>query len=122
MATRLATSELQNAIDAQPRAILYVSVDWSGPERVSRKVFRAFADALAASHPELSISFWVIDEHCPDFNGWFKRHRLDGLSYIGFGEVIWLEHGKAVANQVNAGYIGEQGLLKQTLTLWNDPV
>jgi hypothetical protein len=100
---------------AEPQALVYLTVDWSGPERLSRTVFAQTIDRLTASCPdEGRISFWVVHEKCEGFEEWAMTLAIGG-NISGWGTVIWLRNGEVVWSAVNAAATGVEKLIAVTV-------
>jgi len=88
-------SELANLAHAS-RAVVYVTVDWSVPERESRERFHTLVEAVSREHPLAGIQFFVVAEDEPFVRTWLQRvsylYSSPSFGGFGYGSVIWLEH------------------------------
>lgn len=117
---RLTTREELDVLETEPLAVVYVTVNWSGPERASRFVFQEFASRFGEGQPEIGASFRVLGEECPGFADWFAAHRIDGFQREGSGGVVWLALGRVVHLEHHAAYVGIKGLREATLHVWSE--
>jgi hypothetical protein len=109
------------AVCELPKAIIYIQVDWSGPERESRAVFQ---DALQQTDSK-GIPVYKID--CTDqqqeyFENWLiTQDQHVHLFYTGgYGETIFMQYG-IVKDYLN--YPGKAGVAatKAKLERWMQP-
>lgn len=100
----------------QDRVIVFVSVEWSGPERKGRVTFSEFIDRIRSTMP--FINFWILSEHSDCIQEWFDHLNLPPTAATGFGAVVWITNGQAVAVVEHAAELGVEGLVRQTLELW----
>jgi hypothetical protein len=112
------------AIRSAPRALVYLSVDWSVPERRSRSAFHEAVERLSKEHANLGIGFYALDEEADPC-----REFLSSLGFVGVhvkyacgcGSLIWLEDGRNVAYAFAVHFIGTSGVVARTLSLWGGP-
>jgi len=109
------------SITAADRAMLFLSVVWSGPERHSRVAFVDAAAQLQREHPDIGASFWFVPETCDGFLEWASHRDLAHASASGWGAVAWLSHDQVLAVELNAANCGAGGLVATTLGLWPSP-
>ncbi|HYE17105.1 MAG TPA: hypothetical protein VEA69_01610 [Tepidisphaeraceae bacterium] len=102
-------------IDAAPRAIVYCFVEWSGPERMARRVIRDAIARLRSAERPIAFEFFAIEEDAPAFAGWLASHRWP---VTGSGGVLWAEAGRCVAREIAAGQAGAEGIVGRTEALW----
>jgi len=98
-----------------PRTIVFLTVPWSGPERVARQAFRK------ASAEIRGVSFCILDEEATVVQAWLSSLGLPNLGggYArGAGSVIWLEQGQVLSFELNAGMLGVTGIVSRTKELW----
>ena len=102
---------------AEVRAIVYLTVDWSGPERHSRQVFQEAMNRLGETRQD--IAFGVVGEECDGYDAWLgARNVPKNLGCSGSGPVIWLESGRVIAWEVNAAWTGADRIVDRTRFLW----
>ena len=109
------------AIDAAPRAMVFLSVPWSCPERVARADFRKAVTRLAEIG--LPVEAFSLDEEAEVCQRWLASLGLPA-PYGGcgipqaWGAVLWLEFGRVVW-WVGRG-IDERavGLIARSKSLW----
>ncbi|MFO0798333.1 MAG: hypothetical protein U0804_12720 [Gemmataceae bacterium] len=112
------------AVNAAPRALVFLTVPWSGPERSARAQFRAAAHRLAAEHPELGIEFFSLDEEADWCQAWVGAFGIEGLGYgvpRGAGSMLWLERGRLVSSELGGAGLAAGGIVARTLWLWARP-
>lgn len=102
----------------QPRALAFLSVEWSGYERHGRRVFAELAQRLTEQHPERTVSFWVLHEDWEGIADWFAACNPPVQVATGYGAVVWLERGRVVAAEEYAARAGVEELVRRTLRLW----
>lgn len=109
------------AINAAPRAMVFLTVPWSGPERTGRANFREAVARLAEIG--LQVEAFAVDEESDVGQGWLSSLGLlvtfDGVGVPeGWGAVLWLEHGRVVW-RIGRG-IDERvvGIISRSKALW----
>lgn len=108
------------AMDAAPRAMVLLTVEWSIFERASRASFVAAAVRLSRDHAGLGVRFFMLDEDapaCPDA----IRRIADPRFGAGAGTVVWVERGRRVAIEVNPGRAAGPRLAARALAMWGRP-
>jgi hypothetical protein len=112
----LAMTSGTGAIERAVRAIVYIAVDWSMPERLARPVVRAAVGSVA----DLGLEFFVVKEGGPVTvpwlisRGWTRHSR-------GYGSLMWFERGRLVATELLPGRLGAAGVVRKTRELWGRP-
>ena len=97
------------------RAVVYVSVAWSGSERASRRTFVAAVDQLQREHPGFPVEFFVVDEH-PALNmEWVEKLKTAVRHLQGYGGIIWLCNGIVADEVLSAEQEGAAGIVNRTL-------
>jgi hypothetical protein len=112
---------LLSAIREAPRALVFLSVPWSCPERNARHAFRAAASRLAEEYPNLGISFFLLDEDYEATLTWLTSlgiPHFGGRYARGAGGILWLERGRAVSAEITANSLGVGGIIARCLWLW----
>jgi hypothetical protein len=93
--SRLISSEAEFFdVLAAERAVLYVTVDWSAPERASRELFEQFSKTILADYSHLGIQLFVVPEDAEFSRQWLQAHVARTLGSLGYGSVIWFERGE----------------------------
>lgn len=103
------------------KAIIYLFVDWSGPERISRFiVFKTLSDI-----GKIEIPLFKID--CSDQTknyvvDWLieQRENKKGFNYGGCGETLLMSKGKIINFIKNPGQLGPEKTTKK-IHEWNTP-
>lgn len=122
MVVREGTDEaLIAAINAAPRAMVFLTVPWSGPERVARADFHKAVARL--EQIGVLVEAFAVDEEADVCQRWLAALGLPapyagrGIPQ-GWGGVLWLESGRAVW-WVGRG-IDERavGLIARSKSLW----
>src|SRR3954469_23168373 len=81
-------------ISLAPRAIVYLTVEWSVPERRTRQSFLRFVGGLPSS---LQISSFIVSEDDEFAAEWLDAHTpYDKDCKSGSGGVAWFSHGTIV--------------------------
>jgi hypothetical protein len=107
------------AIREAPRAVIFISVPWSGPERTAREVFRDAASRLEGSYAELGIRFFILEiDEDEASQHWLASVGLLHLATAGAGSVIWLDRSCLVSSEVNANVLGVTGVVARSISLW----
>jgi hypothetical protein len=106
------------AICGQPRAIAFISVDWSGSERHSRQVFKDLVEYLTERYPLFDASFWVLHESWEGMSEWLTTCKPPVQAATGHGAVVWMEFGRVIATEEYAVRAGVDGLVQRTLQIW----
>jgi hypothetical protein len=115
------TQAALRAISNADRAIVFLSVEWSGPERISRDVFRDAVERLASDHPNIGASAWFLPELGEGAMEWVHSHGLSSAIVGGWGAVAWLTHDQVAAVELNATHFGADKLVERTVELWDAP-
>jgi hypothetical protein len=117
--------ELAPAIRTAPRAMVYVGCAWSTYSVRGRQRFEETARRLVRDHPNAGIQFFVIENEADKgAEAWaesFRDERLAMLGHLGWGWLLWLEHGRIrEVDPFSANFRDEQRVdsIKQTLSLW----
>ncbi|HEX4795189.1 MAG TPA: hypothetical protein VH370_15445 [Humisphaera sp.] len=107
------TTDMQVIEDA-PHALVFLTVDWSGPELESREAVQATLKAI----PHRDFGFFAISEEDGSATcawlverGWAKHPR-------GCGSLLWLEFGKVVHTELLPRNVGRDAVVAKTLALW----
>jgi hypothetical protein len=108
------------AIAAAPRALVFLTVPWSCPERTARSDFRKAVGRLAEI--DLPVEAFAVDEESELVQRWLCTLGLPepygrGVP-IGWGSMLWLEAGRVV------GFVGHGideravGIIGRSKSLW----
>jgi hypothetical protein len=112
------------AVRAAPRALAFLPVPWSAPERNARAAFRAAAEQLAAESADLGVECFALDEEAEWCQAWLATlgvPQLGGGYPLGAGSMLWLESGRDVAHEVGGCQLRPGGIVARTLRLWASP-
>jgi hypothetical protein len=101
------------------RALIFVSVPWSGPERKARIVFEDAANQLPRLCPTLGIQFFrlEVDEN-EALQDWLTSLGYPEFVIIGAGSLLWLEYGNVVGSEPTAN-CGLRRVVEHTMRLWD---
>jgi len=105
-------------------ALIYLSVNWSDPERTSRSLFFRAGVPLLGLYPVLELSCYIFDEEREDCRMWLEslgHVELARAAHEGRGPVVWLEYGELIDWIPSSLPLGPEGIIRRTLTLWSDP-
>jgi len=109
------------AVDAAPRAVVVLTVPWSGPERVGRAAVREAAARLAADHPALGVEWFSLDEDADWCQAWLARVGFPGLGDgipRGAGSLAWLEGGRLMSSELGGCSLRAADIIARSLSLW----
>jgi hypothetical protein len=119
-AHRLSTRTEVESTHQQERAVVYISVDWSGQERMSRKTFGEFVHRIEREHSGLRVTFWIVTDNSEGIDEWFRTLKLSALAAGGYGALVWLRRGQVQDVEGYAAQAGVESLVKRTLKLWGE--
>ncbi len=109
------------AVNAALRALVFLTVPWSGPERTARTAFRVAAEQLAAESPDLGIECFSLDEEAEWCQAWLATlglPQLGGGYPLGAGSILWLESGRAVTHEIGGCQLKPGGIVARARWLW----
>jgi hypothetical protein len=110
-------ADLEN-LSAEQQAVVYLAVDWSGPERRSRAVFaQAVEHLLASCRDNGRIAFYAVHDDCEGFAEWAEARAIP-WAIAGSGTVVWLRNGNVVSSEVSAAATGVEKLVGITMFLF----
>lgn len=111
--------ELVAAIREVPRALVFISVPWSGPERQGRQVFRSSAATLDEMHADLGIAVFRLEVDKDEASRqWLVSMGYPQFSVMGAGSLLWIQAGEVVATETNALSLGASGIVDRSTSLW----
>lgn len=111
--------ELVSAIREAPRALVFISVPWSGPERQGRQVFRAAIAMLEEKHADLGIAFFRLEvDEDETSQQWLSSVGYPEFAGFGAGSMLWLQLGRVLATEVSALSLGASGIVNRSTSLW----
>lgn len=108
-------------VNAARRAVVCLTVPWSGPERVARAEFRTAAEYLAAEHRTLSVEWFALDEDADWCQAWLAAVGFPGLGDgvpRGAGSMAWLECGRLVSSELGGCDLRAAAIVARSLSLW----
>ena len=107
------------AIRESPRALTFVSVPWSVPERHARQVFRAAVSQLEDTCPELDIRFFILEvDEDEASRHWLATIGLPHIASAGAGSVIWSERDRVISSEITANALGIAGVVDRSMSQW----
>jgi hypothetical protein len=112
-------------VAAAARALVFLTVPWSVPERHARLAFRAAAEQLASEHAHLGIEFFALDEDATWCQSWLAGLgvRQLGTGYpLGAGSMLWLESGRAVSSEIGGCSLRAGDIVARSVSLWCGPL
>ncbi len=112
-------ADLVGAIREARRALVFISVPWSGPERHGRQAFRAAATQLAEEHADLGVVCFrlEVDEDTTS-QEWLISVGYPQFAGMGAGSLLWLESGQVLSTEINANSLGARGIVDRTTSQW----
>ena len=109
--------ELIERIVAANRAMVFISVPWSVPERHARQ---AFEEVVNQFEPPLSLAgiecFRLEVDEDQVAQEWLEKMGHPDRS--GAGNLLWLEQGKVIDAFEAVLTLGQNGILNRTNELW----
>lgn len=107
------------------KAILYLQVDWSGPERMARNMVISILNELKINALASNTSpFFKLDcSEDPEENirNWLDSHSTHKRIYSrGYGDMLLFQHGK-VTQWINKTPEYGAGKLKEIIAEWLNP-
>jgi hypothetical protein len=119
-AHRLSTcAEVEGTLHEE-RAVVYITVDWSGQERLSRRTFADFVHRIEREHSELRVTIWIVSDESGGIDEWFGTLKLSGATAGGYGALVWLRRGQVQDAEAYAAKAGVENLVKRTVKLWGE--
>jgi hypothetical protein len=109
-------------VSAANRALVFLTVPWSTPERRARLAFREAAEELACKHPNLGVECFSLDEDAAWCQAWLENLGVPqlGRGYpLGSGSMVWLEAGRVVCSEVGGCSLRSMSdIVARSLALW----
>lgn len=107
----------RDALQAE-RAVVVCHAEWSiFSVRATNQVEQWEQTWLNSSGLQLSVEVYrVSPESQPNMHGWLTENGLASITLTGAGEVLWLEHGRVVAQMLS--YVSKLELIRITNGLW----
>lgn len=96
--------------------MVFLTADWSPQDRVSRKILR---EAVATMPSEVRFEFFVLSEDDPCSAAWLLEHGWVYKHKVGYGSVLWYEHGRLVAKETFPHIWGATRIVQRTVFLWS---
>jgi hypothetical protein len=112
-------------VNATRRALVFLTVGWSGPERTARQSFRIAAERLASDDRDLGVECFVLDEDSEWCQVWLHAIGIPqlGSGYpLGAGSILWLESGRAVSHEIGGCSLKPKAIEARTHWLWGQNV
>jgi hypothetical protein len=113
-----------NAVASASRALVFLTVSWSGPERIARGAFLIAADRLTDEFPQLDIECFSLEEEAEWCQMWLTGlgvPPLGGGYPLGAGSLLWLESGRVVSHEIGGSQLSTAEIVTRTLQLWARP-
>ena len=106
---------------AEPRAVAFLTVPWSGPERIARAAFLPAAEQLASPLSSVRVPCYLIDEHAELCLSWLASLGVSALgsSPRGYGSVLWLAEGRLLSFAINGQALESQEIVAGTRAVWD---
>jgi hypothetical protein len=112
-------ADLVATIREARRALVFISVPWSCPERNARQVFHAAVARLDDVFAELGIRFFHlnVDEDLASQH-WLSSIGSVEFASAGAGSLLWLEAGQVLSSEITANSLGMEGVVSRSTSLW----
>lgn len=112
-------AELVSAIQETPRALVFVSVPWSAPERNARRVFTKAVEVLEQKHTALGIRYFRLEADEDDVSmNWLSSIGFLHFAVMGAGSLLWLENGRVIGDEVSVNLLNVLGVIAKTTLIW----
>jgi hypothetical protein len=93
-------------VRSQPRAFIFIYVNWAIQARHSDAAFRDFVAAWTSTEPDCSVPVYRVDlsdqegEVWTNIRKWLREESQphDSLTYGGNGALLWIRSGAVVAS------------------------
>ena len=115
-----------NAAAVQPRAFVFLSVDWAVHSKQSEIDVLASVKEWQEDNSSVSAPLYRIDlteQKRPLWDNvaeWLKREKLTtNLMISGAGPLLWILKGRIADHVPNAHYVGSEALIEKTRALFN---
>lgn len=115
-------ADLVVAIREAPRALVFISVPWSTPERHARQVFRAAVSKLEAGSPDLGTNYFHLDVEDEVSQRWLLSVGFLQFAGLGVGSLLWLESGQVISSEISANSLGVEGVVVRSMALWRSRI
>ena len=113
-------AELVGEIREAKRALVFISVPWSGPERQGRQAFHAAIAKLENKHPGFGIDFFRLEVDGDEASQrWLTSVGHLDFAIMGAGSLLWLQSGQVLTTEINASSLGATGIVPRTTSLWS---
>jgi hypothetical protein len=117
---------LLTAISAAPRALVFLTVPWSGYERDARRAFQSAAQKMALEHPDIGVELFALDEDAEICQAWLASLQFprikSGYRHSGYpagaGSIFWMEYGRVVSTVGSAAALEAGDITDRSLSLW----
>ena len=108
-------------LQAEPRAVAFLTVPWSGPERVARAAFLSAAEQLASPRSPVRVACYLIDEDAESCLSWLASLDVPGLGTHprGAGSVLWLTGGRVASVTIGGQALKPQDIVVRAGALWH---
>lgn len=106
---------------AASRAMVLLTVEWSGPERRARRAFQSAVEQLEREHPDLGIEFFCLDEDSEWCQAWLEPFGILGLGEgdpRGAGSMLWLAGGRSLSSELGGADLSIDAIVARSLWLW----
>ena len=112
-------AELVPAIREESRAIVFISVPWSMPERLGRVTFFEACNKFEKMAIQLGISFFRLEvDEDKISQHWLSSQGYGEFATYGAGSLLWVEVGKVISAEVNLNGRGANWIIVRSLALW----
>jgi hypothetical protein len=106
---------IQNAI----RAIVFISVPWSSPERQGRVIFQKVVEILESEHLDIGVESYRLEVDEDEIaQQWLANVGYPDYAILGAGSLLWLQTGRVIITERNCLQTGVSGIVTRSLSLW----
>jgi hypothetical protein len=115
--------DIIGAIREAPRALTFVSVPWSVPERHARQAFRAAVSRLEDMCPELDVRFFILGgDEDEASRRWLASIGLLQFASAGTGSIVWSKRNRVISSEITVNTLGTAGVVARSMSLWQRPL
>jgi hypothetical protein len=113
----------------QPRALVFLWVNWAGQARQSEIVVRKLVEKWHSAHPTVPIPVYRVDlsdqsgEVWEAISSWLQSEGrpVDRLTFGGYGSLLWITSGSIIAHSIFPAATEQAKLFNATVSIFGLP-